>query len=50
MLRYVEAQQSKKNCVFSFHCARLALSLQKELKNVENDTVNDGLRQGRCPL
>ena len=39
-----------KKRVFSFHCARLALSLQKELKNVENDTVNDGLRQGRCPL
>ena len=29
MLRYVEAQQSKKNCIFSFHCACLALSLHK---------------------
>ena len=29
MLRYVEARQSKKNRVFSFHCARLALSLDK---------------------
>ena len=29
MLRYVEAQQSKKKRVFSFHCARLVLSLDK---------------------